>query len=92
MAFVAMHRCDDAGRPRSEIFVELPSKAELPAYYEIIKKVSTYRSVFPSVALWWSLSSPTGAFLQALFSSPRWIGCCLTHAAHRHADHSASDH
>eukprot|EP00047_Mylnosiga_fluctuans_P009452 m.11494 g.11494 ORF g.11494 m.11494 type:complete len:1353 (-) comp2635_c0_seq1:40-4098(-) len=38
MAANVMLHCTDEGRPRIEIFMELPTRAELPAYYSVIKK------------------------------------------------------
>ena len=38
-AIAALMRCEEEGRPRAEIFMELPSRHELPAYYDIVKKV-----------------------------------------------------
>ncbi len=39
VAYNAVYQCTDEGRQRIEIFMELPTKEELPAYYEVIKQV-----------------------------------------------------
>lgn len=46
-----IHLCDDvtscsaSGRQLSEVFIQLPSRKELPEYYELIRKPVDFRKI-----------------------------------------------
>lgn len=53
--------CSSSGRQLSEVFIQLPSRKELPEYYELIRKPVDFKKI--KVSLAWGVGSvPTSVF------------------------------
>lgn len=53
---------NSSGRQLSEVFIQLPSRKELPEYYELIRKPVDFKKI--KVGTFWNIEIPTFLFVR----------------------------